>query len=223
MERILEPELMEDGEQAMAYAQADFEEPNRLFVELFRSKFPDWSAEGTILDLGCGPGDICLRLARAFPGCGVDGLDGSAAMIELARRSLAGTGLDTRVRFVEGLVPGARLPESRYQAVTSNSLLHHLHRPGLLWQAIRDLGEPEAPVLVMDLMRPESEARAREIVDSYAADEAPVLREDFYNSLLAAFEPAEVASQLEEAGLRDLGIDLVSDRHLAVWGRLPRT
>jgi ubiquinone/menaquinone biosynthesis C-methylase UbiE len=223
MERITEPELMEDGEQALAYAQADFEEPNRLFVELFQSRFPDWNAKGTILDLGCGPGDICLRLARAFPECGVDGLDGSAAMIDLARRALVGSGLENRVRFVQGLVPGARLPESLYQAVTSNSLLHHLHRPELLWRAVSNLGEPGAPVLVMDLVRPENAARARQIVDSYAGDEAPVLREDFYNSLLAAFEPAEVAHQLDEAGLGDLKIDRVSDRHLAVWGRLPRT
>ncbi len=214
---------MEDGAQALAYAQADFEEPNRLFVELFQSRFPDWTPGGSILDLGCGPGDICLRLARAFPECKVDGLDGSAAMIDLAGRALAGSGLENRVRFIQGLVPGASLPESRYQAVTSNSLLHHLHQPELLWRAISDLGEPGAPVLVMDLVRPESVARARDIVDCYAGDEAPVLREDFYNSLLAAFEPVEVARQLEEAGLGDLTVDLVSDRHLAVWGRLPRS
>ncbi len=221
MERTLEPELMDDREQALAYARADFEEPNRLFVELFQSRFPDWHGPGAILDLGCGPGDIVLRLARAFPSCRVDGVDGSPAMLDLAREALAASGLGDRVRFVDGVLPGASLPEPRYHAITSNSLLHHLHRPLVLWRTIGSLAEPGAPLLVMDLARPESKARAQEIVDTYAGDEAPVLKEDFYNSLLAAFEPGEVETQLREAGLGALQIEQVSDRHLAVWGRAP--
>ena len=221
MERTPEPELMEDLEQARAYAEADFEEPNRLFVEEFMTRFAGWSGEGAILDLGCGPGDIVLRLARAYPGCRVHGLDGSASMLSFAEAALADSGLGPRVRFVRGLVPGAGLPERRYDAITSNSLLHHLHRPLVLWEAIRDLGAPGAPVLVMDLIRPGTPARARDIVEAYAADEAPVLKTDFFNSLLAAFEIDEVRYQLEEAGLDGLSVEPVSDRHLVAWGRLP--
>jgi hypothetical protein len=51
---------------------------------------------------------------------------------------------------------------------------------------------PGAPVLVMDLMRPASPAAAEALVEQYAAGEPEVLRRDFYNSLLAAFEPGEV-------------------------------
>lgn len=221
MQRIPEPELMDDFEQARAYASADFEEPNRLFVELFRSRFPDWRGEGAILDLGCGPGDIVFRLARHYPACDVTGLDGSAAMLEFARRELAGSALRDRVRFVHGLLPGAQLPRPRYQAVTSNSLLHHLHDPGVLWEAICDFAGPDAPVLVMDLMRPPNRERAEEIVEAYAGGEPPVLRTDFYNSLLAAFEPEEVEEQVARAGLGNMRVEAVSDRHLAVWGRMP--
>ncbi|HET9234400.1 MAG TPA: SAM-dependent methyltransferase, partial [Candidatus Eisenbacteria bacterium] len=57
MERIPEPELMTEDEQARAYAQADFEEAHSRFIALFRETFPEVS-EGTALDLGCGPGDI---------------------------------------------------------------------------------------------------------------------------------------------------------------------
>lgn len=221
MERTPEPELMDDLEQARAYADADFEEPNRLFVDLFGSRFPDWEGEGAILDLGCGPGDIVMRLARTYPACDVTGLDGSAAMLEFARRGLAGTGLENRVRFVRGLLPGAQLPRPRYQAITSNSLLHHLHDPDVLWAAVHEFAGPDAPVLVMDLMRPPTAARAREIVETYARDEPPVLKTDFYNSLLAAFEVREIEDQLARAGLGSMRVEAVSDRHLAVWGRAP--
>jgi ubiquinone/menaquinone biosynthesis C-methylase UbiE len=221
MKRIPEPELMDDPGQARAYAEADFEEPNRMFVDLFLDRFRDWSGQGAILDMGCGPGDIVLRLARAFPDCDVTGLDGSAAMLDFAHAALEGSGLEDRVRFVRGLLPGAQLPRPRYQAVTSNSLLHHLHDPSVLWEAIAELSEPGAPVLVMDLMRPDSRERAGALVETYAADEPPVLKTDFFNSLLAAFEPGEIIEQLGQAGLDSLRVEAVSDRHLAVWGRMP--
>jgi hypothetical protein len=72
----------------------------------------------------------------------------------------------------------------------------------------------------MDLFRPDSPERAREIVEAAAADEDPVLRQDFLNSLLAAFTVEEVSAQLADARLR-LDGRVVSERHWLVSGRLP--
>ena len=221
MERVTEPELMDDEAQALAYAEADFEEPNSRFAAMFSERVGALPAGAAVLDLGCGPGDITLRIARAHPGVHVHGLDGSAAMLVFGNRALASEpGLAERVRFVEGLVPGAALPLARYQAVVSNSLLHHLHDPSGLWRTVRERAVPGAPVLVMDLMRPASPAAAEALVDEYAGGEPEVLKRDFYNSLLAAFELGEVRSQLAEAGLAGLEVEEASDRHLVVWGRV---
>jgi len=56
-------------------------------------------------------------------------------------------------------------------------------------------------------------------VDTYSGDEPEILRTDFFNSLLAAFTPAEVEAQLAEAGLADLRVEATSDRHLMISGR----
>ena len=104
--------------------------------------------------------------------------------------------------------------------MVSNSLLHHLHRPEGLWQTISQLARPGCPVVVMDLARPDSRAAAQSIVDRYAAAEPEILREDFYNSLLAAFTPDEVEAQLRVAGLGHFRVSMVSDRHLLVVGRM---
>jgi hypothetical protein len=53
------------AEQAEAYAVADFAEVNARFVESFRMRFPTFG-RGTIVDLGCGPADIAIRLARTL-------------------------------------------------------------------------------------------------------------------------------------------------------------
>lgn len=42
----------------------------------------------------------------------------------------------------------------------------------------------------------------------------------FFNSLLAAFRMDEIRAQLAESGLAHLRVEQVSDRHVAVWGRV---
>ena len=221
MERVIEPELMDDAAQALAYAQADFAEPNQAFVDEFLTRFAD-SAPRTILDLGCGPADISARLAAALPDARVDALDGSQAMLDRARELLKSyPDAADRVNLVQSLVPvpAGTLPHARYDAVVSNSLLHHLHTPAVLWETVGELGASGSAVLIMDLFRPPSTSAAAAIVEQYAADEAPILKEDFYNSLLAAFTPAEVSAQLAAAGL-ELRVETISDRHLLVHGLL---
>src|SRR5512135_2599419 len=221
MQRILEPELMDEFEQARAYAEADFSEPNERFASLFASEFPTLG-ESVVLDLGCGPGDIAIRLARRHPRLQVHGLDVSQSMLDFGEARLrAEPALAGRVRFVRGILPGAVLPRSHYDVVVSNSLLHHLHDPLVLWRTVRKVAAPGAAVLVMDLYRPASAVAAREIVEMYAGTEPEVLKRDFFNSLCAAFEPAEVREQLVACGLGALDVRTVSDRHQLVVGRLP--
>lgn len=216
MDRVLEPELMEDEQQVLAYAKADFEEENQGFVDRFREYFPDFS-EGHVFDLGCGPGDIPIRIAKALPACLVTGIDASAPMIRLAEQAVAQAGLAGRVtfrceRFQD--IAGA----SRADAVLSNSLLHHVPNPLQFWNRLRQLVKPGSPVLVMDLLRPETPEEAQVIVDRYAAGEPEILRRDFYNSLLAAFTEDEVTTQLARMNLTRLLIDVPDDRHWVVGG-----
>ena len=116
-------------------------------------------------------------------------------------------------------MPICPAPRSRYDLILSNSLLHHLRDPAVLWQSLRRWAAPDAAVFVVDLKRPASIAAARQLVETYAAGEPEVLRRDFYNSLLAAYRSDEVRAQLTAAGLEHLTVDEVSDRHLAVVGR----
>ncbi|RME94697.1 MAG: class I SAM-dependent methyltransferase, partial [Verrucomicrobia bacterium] len=169
MERIPEPELMLDPEQALAYARADFEEAHGRIVATFFERFPDLPPQGTLIDLGCGPGDITLRLARRLEGWRVDGLDGSPAMLRLAREALGREpALAGRVRFLEGRLPEAPPASARYDAIFSNSLLHHLPEPAALWATIRRCAAPGAAVFVADLFRPPSEEAARALVELHA-------------------------------------------------------
>src|SRR3982074_3009372 len=72
---------------AQAYANADFSEPNSKFVTLFSEKFPAFNGQH-IIDLGCGPADITIRLAGQYPQARIVGLDGADAMLEIARKTI---------------------------------------------------------------------------------------------------------------------------------------
>jgi ubiquinone/menaquinone biosynthesis C-methylase UbiE len=219
MERIPEPDLMDDDDQAEAYHRADFSEPHNHFVTLFGQQFEADSWHGPVLDLGCGTADVTLRFADAFDAVEIDGIDGAESMLRLGREAVRSRALAHRVRLSRAYLPRENPPRRRYGAVISNSLLHHLHEPMVLWSVIKGVAVPGAPVLVMDLLRPADIRQVDQFVMKYASDAPERLQRDFRNSLHAAYRVTEVEVQLQEAGLGHLRVSTVSDRHLIVAGR----
>jgi SAM-dependent methyltransferase len=221
MQRILEPELMDDPEQALAYSKADFSAAHGARVQIFRSLYPTFQLNGAALDLGCGSGDVLLRFARAYPKSSFCGLDGSRPMLELAQQAIdAEPALKAQVSLVFGIIPEGPIPKRRWQLIMSHSLLHQLHKPAVLWQTLKEHGPSGCAVFVADLRRPPSEVEARRVVAVTSKDEPEILQRDFFNSLCAAFEPDEVRQQLADAGLSRLDVRTHDPFHLTVHGIL---
>lgn len=218
MERVAEPELMDDPAHALAYALADFEAPHSAFVEDLLDRLASLPSKGHALDLGCGPGDITFRLAAALPGWGFEGLDGAEVMLALAERDARRAACGDRVSFACVRLPVMEPRRPVPDLIASNSLLHHMASPDAFWETIQHCAGPNTQVFVMDLMRPPSVDAAHGLVARYAADEPEVLRCDFFNSLLAAYRVEEVEQQLDRAGLAGLRIEVVTDRHWIAWG-----
>jgi ubiquinone/menaquinone biosynthesis C-methylase UbiE len=219
VERIPEPELMDDLQQAIAYDQADFSKSHSKRVALFQERYL-LPITGNVLDLGCGSGDILERFANAMPHAKFIAVDGAAPMLELAKKRFdKSPQIAKRIQFVHAFLPSAHIPALDYQIVMSNSMLHHLHQPQVLWETIRQHAQPSSFVFVGDLRRPESEVHAAELIDQLAADEPEILRRDFYNSLCAAFTAEEVREQLTACGVASLTVEEVGEIHMLVYGK----
>jgi SAM-dependent methyltransferase len=219
MNRIPESELMNDDEQAAAYAQADFSGPHSRVITLFKETFGTDGIKGYVLDLGCGSGDIAFRFARAYPDSIVHGIDGAEAMLRYGMELLQeASDIRGRVELIHGFLPDAAPPLAKYDIIISNSLLHHLMDSSVLWQAVRRYAAPGAPVFIVDLKRPGSPEEAHMLVETYCGSEPEILKRDFYNSLLAAFDVDEVKAHLKEENLDYLDVKEISDRHLLISG-----
>lgn len=220
--RLPEPELMDDAAQVDAYASADWSESHDRLMRQILDHFPRESIRGPFLNLGCGSGDDTFRFLRDYPGTSVTAIDGAPRMVERANKDLQTRfpQFRGRVQFHVAYIPSADIPANQYAGIISNSLLHHFHEPDAFWTAVREHAHAGSRIFVGDLRRPDSLHAVDELVDTYAADAPPVLREDFRNSLRAAFTIEEVKAQLERAGLDDLSVKTVGDRHLIVAGTL---
>ena len=73
-----------DPQRYLTYA----DERGRPFVELVARVGAE--APRTVVDLGCGPGNLTALLAARWPEARVVGLDSSREMVEAARREAAG-------------------------------------------------------------------------------------------------------------------------------------
>ncbi|MEM7401947.1 MAG: class I SAM-dependent methyltransferase [Pseudomonadota bacterium] len=222
MDRILEPELMNDPEQVQAYSHADFGEAHQSIIENFAKIFPTIFSESgqsvNVLDLGCGSGDVTVRFAQRYTECHIDAIDGAAEMLKQAEKLISMHALSQRITLHLQQLPNCTIEKKMYQTIFSNSLLHHLYEPQHLWSTIKQYASADTAIYICDLFRPNSVQQAQQIVDQYANKEPEILRTDFFNSLLAAFTPNEVRNQLSIAEIKGLNIDIVSDRHMLIYG-----
>ena len=121
---------------------------------LFRRVAADVAAvapEGArVLEVGCGPGHLSIRLARQ-DGLDVTGLDLDPAMIERARANADRPGDDRRPSFFIGDVASLAFPDGSFDLVVSTLSMHHWADPAAGLAEIGRVLCPGGRALVWDL------------------------------------------------------------------------
>jgi SAM-dependent methyltransferase len=144
-------------------------------------------------------------------------------MLEFGREAVLRAGLEDRVHLFHGVLPDdLPLTHERYEVIISNSFLHHLADPMVLWNGVRKYGLPHAAVLIVDLLRPRNGQAAEFVVDSYVPGAPPMLRQDMLLSLQAAYTLDEISAQLRQANLiESFTLAMASPFQFAAYGYLP--
>lgn len=213
MERILEPEYMDTEEEAHAYAAMDHAQANQSVADRF---FGLGGGEGLTLDIGTGPGDIPILMARQGGEGRYVAVDAAWEMLKLARTRILESGLSGRIALHR--VDAKRLPyrADTFDAVFSNTILHHIPEPiGLLREAWRVL-KPGGMLLIRDLYRPPTEADAWALVDLHAAGATDGQRQLLFDSLHAALTLEEARELVAAADMTGATVEMTSDRHYTI-------
>lgn len=204
---------MDTPEESEAYDQMDFSEPNQVFVD----RLVELGAGGSILDIGCGPGHLPLMMCEAIAGATVLGVDLAETMIAIAERRRASSPHRDRVRYQVADAKGlSELADASFDAVVSNSVLHHIPEPAGFLRECGRLVRPGGVLLVRDLFRPATPERVEQLVALHAGDCDAVQKELFRASLHAALTPGELRVLADQVGLGDAVVVVDSDRHMSL-------
>jgi len=210
--RVLEPEVMDRPEEAREYDAMD----HSAVIARFVADFLDAHGAGRggeLLDVGTGPARIPIALCRADRQFRILGVDLAGPMLDLARRNAAEAGLTDRIRFARGDAKNLPFPDGRFEAVVSNTIVHHIPDPALALAEMFRLVAPGGTLMVRDLARPADEAALVALVDLHAASEPVAARNLFRESLRAALTLEEVEVMIRGLGLPAGGVAMTSDRH----------
>lgn len=224
--RVPEPEVMDDCGEVQAYAsaaaQAYLDKIDDTFVQhavrLLRGR-SSLGEFGSAVDIGCGPGQIILKLAERLPGWRFAGVDRSANMVRealAARDAMSGrTGGDlaSRVQFFIG--DGSALPfaDGSMDLVLCNSVLHHLREPAKLFAEMARVAAPGAAILLRDLQRPSRPAYPLH-VRWHGRHYSGLMYKLYCDSVRAAYTSEELAGLLGNSALRDARMFTVGRTHL---------
>ena len=217
--RVLEPEAMDTPDEARDYDAMDHEAVNARFVADFLDVHGPCRG-GEILDVGTGPARIPIALCRADGKARVLGVDLAMQMLATAGRNIEEAGLAGRIRLARGDAKRLAAADASFEAVVSNTIIHHIPDPAPALAEMARLVAPGGTVMVRDLARPSDRAEVDRLVALYAGRESKAARDLFEASLHAALTPGEVRKIIEGLGLPGPGVSMTSDRHWTwAWHR----
>lgn len=215
--RTLEPEAMDTPEEAADYDAMDHSTVNARFAAEFLASHGPCKG-GWLLDVGTGTARIPIEVCRLDAHARIVAADLSQPMLDVGAVNVDAAGMSDRIRLVKVDAKGFSEPDGSFEAVISNSIVHHIPEPRSAMTQMSRLVAPGGTLFCRDLARPDSVAEVERLVDLYAKGETDAARALFEASLHAALTLKEVRAIVESLGLPTEGVTMTSDRHWTwVW------
>jgi ubiquinone/menaquinone biosynthesis C-methylase UbiE len=152
-ERTPSLESLDDPKVARAYGWVATMPPMRLLRWFVVRRAAGMARRGEAADLGCGPGQLVIELARRAPGLHVTGIDLSDEMIAQGQANARRAGVADRVSFRQGAAQQIPFPDASLDLVVSTLSLHHWGDPVAVLDEIARVLRPGGSFLVFDLRR----------------------------------------------------------------------
>ncbi len=214
--RVLETEYMDTADEAAEYDAMDHEAVNRQFViDFLLTSRPG----NDILDLGTGTALIPIELCKHAADVRVMASDAAVSMLELAKYHVEAEGMRNRIQLHHGDAKRLGFADDMFDAVISNSLIHHIPEPKMVVAELIRVVKPQGRIFVRDLARPADQDEIERLVKTYTSGATEVAQQLFRQSLQAALSLDEVRELVSTWGFSPADVQLTSDRHWT-WSTL---
>jgi len=188
-------EGIDDTEIVKAYDRISqwpqFRAIRRIIIKELKRHHP----QGTLVDVGCGPGYLLIDMARAFNDLKFIGVDISSQMVEKATSNVASAGFTNRVGFRIGDI-------NSLDFVVSTLSLHHWLQPKQGFEEILRVLKTGGQFLVFDLKRnsPRLVYWVLRFAQSLILPAALGRNNEPTSSFLASYTQAEIKALMKDIG-----------------------
>ena len=166
--------------------------------------------QGTILDLGTGPGYLPVEIIKRAPGLRIIGVDLSRQLIQMAKRNAHNAGLSTQIIFEVGNSARLRYSDAAFDMVISTGMLHSLKNPVDVLSEIKRVLKKNADAWIYD------PANVTQYIDKAKWRASLNLRERLFlwifgilglHKPMVVYEKIDVIPMIEAAGFQKYEID----------------
>jgi ubiquinone/menaquinone biosynthesis C-methylase UbiE len=144
---------IEDPKAAEAYDRISRMPQFGLIRQSFVKKLKKYVVEGSITDVGCGPGYLLQLISKEISGHKLVGVDISEEMVERAKTNFKSAGLNGRVEFKKCSADHLPFDEGTQDFIVSTLSLHHWADPQSSFNEIYSVLKPNGQMLILDLRR----------------------------------------------------------------------
>lgn len=151
--RIPSQESLDDPEAAKAFGEVTKKPPWHLMRWYIARHALNLKDCGEAIDLGCGPGQLVITLARRSRDLRITGVDLSTEMLKQAEAYAIESGVEDRVSFKVGNAQEIPFDDHSVDLVVSTLSLHHWKNPIAVMNEIARVLRPEGVYIIFDLRR----------------------------------------------------------------------
>ena len=195
--RVPEP-VMDNLSQTEAFAMAGREDGILAFIYLYQALqiTPLVRNGDRVLDLGCGPANQLVQIARLNPDAHFMGLDASAEMLDRASETIRRCKVENIELTAGDMTALAEIADASIDCVISTMSLHHLPDLAALSDTMREARrvlKPGGGLYFVDFGRFKRTGTQRFFAEDRRDCQPEKFTRDYFNSMRAAFSLAELS------------------------------
>ena len=152
---LREPSMegLDSPEVAAAFEKVTNLLPFKLLHRKVLSQLKLYNLKDSLLDVGCGSGNLIIQVAKKYPSLDLIGVDLSSEILELAKKKAIENNLNEKIVFKIGSVESLPFPDKSVDFILSTLSLHHWEDPKQAFEEIFRVLTDGGVLLIFDFRR----------------------------------------------------------------------